>query len=125
MNDWIRIVGFAFVTLFLGVLLKELGFKGTRLVVLLGTVSLIGASVIVMGEVIDEIYMLGGYGDDYLAAIFKIIGVGYIFGLCSDICSDLGESALSGALTTLGRMEILALCVPYIKLIVEKGIELI
>ena len=41
MTEWWRIIGYALVTLFLGVVLKELGFKGTRLVVLLGTVSLL------------------------------------------------------------------------------------
>ena len=46
MSEWLKVVAYAVITLFLGTLLKELGFKGTRLIFLLGTVSVIGAAVI-------------------------------------------------------------------------------
>ena len=46
MSDWVKVIAYVLITLFLGTLLKELGFKGSKLVLLLGVVSVIGATVI-------------------------------------------------------------------------------
>ena len=62
---------------------------------------------------------------EYAVAMLKILGVGYAFGICSDICAELGEPTLAGAVCLFGRIEIVMLSVPFIKTIVEKGIELI
>ena len=68
---------------------------------------------------------MGANNSEYARAMLKILGAGYVFGVCSDICSELGEGGLSGAVCLFGRVEIIALSLPYIKRIVEKGIELI
>ena len=46
MSDWVKVIAYVLITLFLGALLKELGFKGSKLVLLLGVVSVLGAAVI-------------------------------------------------------------------------------
>ena len=125
MSTWLKVLAYAFITLFLGVVLKELGFKGTRLVVLLGTVSLIGASVLYIGELIGALPGVSDSGKEYAVAILKIVGVGYAFGICSDICRELGEATLSNAVCLFGRIEILMISLPFIKRVVEKGTELL
>lgn len=125
MSDWMKVVAYAFITLFLGVLLRELGFKGARLVLLLGMISIVGASVVYISKILSLLPGLGGENREYAVAMLKIIGVGYAFGICSDVCAELGETSLSGAVVTFGRVEILMLSVPFVKMIVEKGIELI
>lgn len=125
MSEWWRVILYALVTLFLGVILKEVGFKGSKLVFLLGTVGIIGASVIYIGKVIDTVPALGEVDKEYAVAMLKIIGVGYAFGICSDICEELGEVTLSGAVSLFGRVEIITLSLPFIKRIIEKGVELI
>ena len=125
MNDWVKVVAYAIITLFLGVLLKELGFKGARLVLLLGTVVVIGAAVIYAGSVFAMLPGLEGKNKEYAVAMLKIVGVGYAFGICADICAELGEVGLAGAVNLFGRVEIVMLSVPFVKMIVEKGIELI
>ena len=125
MSAWIKVIGCVLVTLFLGVLLKELGFKGARLVFLLATVSLIGGAVIYIGEAVSLLPGIDAIGREYAVAMLKIVGVGYAFGICSDICTELGETSLGGAVCMFGRVEIIALSIPYIKMIVEKGIDLI
>ena len=125
MNEWMRVLLYAFITLFLGLILRELGFGGTRLILLLGTVSLIGASVVGIGGIIADIPGLAEVGEEYTSTILKIVGVGYVFGICSDVCAELGEVSLCNAVCLFGRIEILTLVMPFIKRIVEKGIELI
>ena len=125
MSEWVRVLAYVFLTLFLGTLLKELGFKGSRLIFILGAISLVGAAVICFGKIISLLPGVGEEGRRYVVAMLKIIGVGYAFGICSDICSELGETSLGNAVCLFGRIEIITLSVPFIKMIVEKGIEMI
>ena len=57
--------------------------------------------------------------------MLKMVGVGYAFGVCSDVCRELGETSLSGVVALLGRVEILVLSVPFVKRIIECSVELI
>ena len=120
-----RVLAYAMITLFLGVVLKELGFKGTRLVILLGTVSLLGAFVLYIGELFDILPSLDDDGREYAVAMLKMVGVGYAFGICSDVCRELGENTLGSTVALLGRAEILLISLPFVKRIIERGIELI
>ncbi len=125
MNAWMRVVAYAFITLFLGVLLKEFGFKSSKLVLLLGTVAVIGAATLSVGSLFSMLPGISGDNKEYAVAMLKIMGVGYICGICSDICTELGEAGLSGAVCLFGRVEIVTLSLPFIKRIIEKGAELL
>ena len=125
MSGWIRIVGYALITVFLGVVLREVGFKGSRLVLLIGTVSIIGAAALSVGNLFSILPGLDEDNGEYAVAMLKIVGVGYVFGVCADICAELGENGLSGAVCLFGRVEIVTLTIPFIKRIVEKGMELL
>lgn len=125
MSAWVKPVAYAMIALILGILLRELGFKGSRLVFVVGTVGIIGAAMLYAGEIFAMLPGLDGENREYAAAMLKIVGVGYVFGICSDICLELGEMGLSGAVCLFGRVEIIALSMPFIKRMVEKGIELI
>lgn len=125
MSGWLRIVGYALITVFLGVLLKELGFKGSKLVLLIGTVSVIGAAALSVGSLFSVLPGLDGNNGEYAVAMLKIIGVGYVCGVCADICTEFGEGGLSGAVCLFGRVEIVTLSLPFIKRIIEKGLEIL
>ncbi len=59
------------------------------------------------------------------ADILKIIGVGYIFGICSDICSEVGEAGTGSALALIGRLEVVGIALPYFKKIIDTAISLL
>ena len=120
-----KIVAYVFITLFLGVVLKELGFKGARLLTLLAVVSVLGGVAVYVGDLVGMLGDFGEVGEEYTLAILKIVGVGYVFGICSDICTELGEGVLGNAVCMFGRVEIMIISVPFLKTILEKGIELI
>ena len=120
-----KVVGCAFLTLFLVVILREVGFRGARLVSLVGAVGLLSACIAgieSLGEAFDKVGQ--GVPDEYAVAVMKIMGVGYASGICSDMCLELGEVGLSGAVTLFGRIEMLALSAPMAISIFERGIEL-
>jgi stage III sporulation protein AD len=125
MKEWIGAVAYALLSLVLGVLLRELGFKGSRLVFLIGTVGIVGAAALYAGRLFNSLSVIGMDNSEYARAMLKIVGVGYVFGICSDICSELGENVLSTAVTLFGRVEIITLSLPFVKMIVEKGLEII
>lgn len=125
MTGWLKVLAYAFITLFLGLVLRELGFKGTRFVMLLGTVSLLGVALVCVDKVIDMLPSISESGEEYAAAMLKIVGVGYAFGICSDVCRELGETSLGNVVCLVGRVEILVISMPFIKRIIEKSVELL
>ena len=54
-----------------------------------------------------------------------MLGVGYVFGIVSDICEEMGERGISSAVINAGRIEIFLLIFPYFKKILEMGIGLL
>ena len=126
MNLWMMAVAYAMITLFLGFILKEMGFHGSRLVVILGTVAAVGIGVSVISEIMKSFSVFGqDIENSQLKLMLKILGVGYVSGICSDICIDLGEGGLAGTILQIGRLEMLLVCTPTIISIIEKGAELI
>ena len=59
------------------------------------------------------------------AVAIKVVGVGYLFGIVSEVCEELGERGIATAVVNVGRVEILVLIFPYLKEILEMGIGLI
>lgn len=125
MNDWLRVIGCALISALLGVLLKELGFAGSRMILLLGTVGAIGFAAVCVGEVMEGIVGLSPENAEYVRVILKMVGISYVAGVCSDICTDLGQTSLSGAISSVGRVEIMILSLPYVKRIIEEGVKLL
>ena len=44
----------------------------------------------------------------------KILGLGYIFGICSDVCRELGENGVANSILVVGRVEIFLATLPYL-----------
>ena len=125
MSGVFKVVAYVLTVLFLGVVLKELGFKGSRLIFVLGIISALGVAVTYIASLVALFDGLWEERGEYTTALLKIVGIGYVFGICSDICTELGEGVLSGYVCLIGRAEIMMVCAPFIKAIIEKGISLI
>ena len=123
----IKAVAAAALAAVLAFLLSEYGYRGKRLFSTLAVVMLFGVGAVLFGSAYSLINGLGtplGLGEGAACAV-KIIGMGYIFGISSDICRELGEGGIATALTTVGRLEIFLTVLPYILKAVELGAELI
>lgn len=59
------------------------------------------------------------------SAILKIVGVGYLAGIVSDVCRELGETMTASAVVFIGRIEIIAIATPFFEEVVSLGMELI
>ena len=125
MTGALRAVGVCIIGAVLAFLLREIGFKGARLVsaaVIIGAVSF---AVIGIGKITEGIG-LSGFGADFEEAallILKIVGIGYLFGVSSDFCREMGEGGIASALLAVGRVEILLQILPTVAKIIGLGIE--
>ena len=121
-----KVIGYALLALFLTVILREVGFRGARLISLIGVVGLLSASVVGI-EALGDVFVRIGQGlpDGYAVTVMKIMGVGYSSGICADACLEFGEAGLSQAITLFGRVEMLVISAPFAVAVLERGLELI
>lgn len=118
--------GLVLLAITVSVVLGALGFRGARLVSLVGTVLLYLAAVGMTEEIIALIMpLVDGAVSGAVRTVLKIVGVSYVASLASDICRDMGEMGASGAVLTVGRVEILLIATPSVVGIVHLAGELI
>lgn len=127
MSEAIRTVGVVLLVAMLATVLSELGFRGSRLISVLGVLAAVVLTLHLFDEVIgalEGIIELGGIEEIANSAI-RIIGIGYVYGVASDICLDLGERGIALTVLGIGRVEILLLALPSVIKIVEGAIDMI
>ncbi len=107
--------------------LSQLGFRGTRAFVALSLVAILLAVSVSVGESVSEMGRIGELAKMSAVAkpALKIVFLGYLFGICADIATELGESGIANALMIGGRIEMLLVTLPYINDIVELAVDLI
>ena len=121
------VVGAALAFAALLFILKGLGWRGSAVVGAVCFASLLFAVFIKYGGVISDLGSLceaSGVGE-CAAVMIKIIGVGYLFGVCADTCRELGEAGIAKAVDVAGRVEITVIIMPYFKEIIEIGVGLL
>lgn len=110
-----------------GFILRSLGWRGAPVFAVICSVVLLTEASHILGGVLDSIgflYNEGGIKDGVGAAL-KVLGLGYLFGISADVCRELGEAGIAKSLEIAGRVEIIAVALPFWKEIIEVGVELI
>lgn len=122
----IQICGGALLLACMCVVLRECGFGAYRTVAVVGCVVLLTAAVTRIGEIFGSLgSALGGSTAELCDDVLRILGVGYVFGSCADVCRGVGENGIASAVETVGRVEILWLAVPALREILIMGAELL
>ena len=109
---------------FSAVLLKNFSWRGAPVFAVLCFVVLLSVVPSYLGELLSVFNKFEGAADT-TAAILKIIGVGYLFGISAELCRELGESGIASALTLVGRLEIVAISLPFITELIELALGLL
>ncbi len=108
-------------------LLREFGWRG---VPVFGVICFLGMISIAVPYVSESVGAFSDIADTYglsdtVRVVLKLVGVGYLAGITSDICRELGQASLSSGVTLFGRLEIIAIAAPYFLKIIKLGTELI
>jgi stage III sporulation protein AD len=106
--------------------LRSLGWRGAPVFAAVCLAVIVAEASRLLGGVFDIINsMIGSGAAVSIGAGIKIIGLGYLFGICSDICRELGENGVAKAVEVAGRVEIILVALPFLEEIVKIGVELI
>ena len=122
----IKGVGLALLLAVCLLLLRELGWRGVGVFAAIGVLSLL---MLVREPLLSifssEIFLSAGEHSGELSAAIKVLGVGYLFGISSDVLRTLGEERLASTLELVGRVEILLIILPYVEEIIKIGAQLL
>lgn len=115
------VVGIALFVSMAALLLSMMGYSGWRLVAVVGIVAMYLYLVGVVGDMLDSVTSLvGRFGIGEVAdAAVRLLGVSYVFGVASDMTRAMGQMEVASALEVVGRVEILAISMPYLFKIIE------
>lgn len=127
MTEVIRLAACALVVGVAAFLLREMGWRGAVAFSVFGAVALLSFLSDGLTEILGSVSELGDIGgiSEITKEILKVVLASYIFGISADICSELGEKALSAALVSVGRVEILLISMPYFVGIVKSAVGLV
>lgn len=75
-------------------------------------------------ELLREISRRAGGQGDWLTLLFKAIGIGYICRFASDMCCDVGETAIAGYIELAGKIMIVSLAMPMLIQITKTVMQL-
>ena len=84
----------------------------------IGAVVLFGTLLIASAEPLLSLLgtlTVGSGASQYVEIILKGLGIVILTQICSDICKDSGEGTLAGNIETVGKLELLLLCIPLIE----------
>ena len=123
----LKVTGLALIIAICAVLLRSFGFKGVPVFISVGFLGMLAFGVPYLngvGEVINSIGERVG-NPTAVRAVLKVVGIGYVSGICSDVCKELDAPSVSSAVVLVGRIEIIAVVAPFFEEIVRMGGELI
>ena len=108
-------------------IMRELGFRGAPVfaaICFVFILSLAAESAISVGEENTALSLIAN-AEEELGAVFKIVGVGYLCGISSDICTELGEKGIAKAVSVAGRVEIFLISLPFLGRLMSLAAELV
>ena len=119
------LVGGAILLAVSAVLLRNFGWKGAPVFSALAIVVILSELSFAVSELTSFFSFLSNSGmGDLSAAALKILGCGYLFGICADLCRELGEGGIAKAVEVVGRAEIIIIVLPFLKEFINSGGEL-
>ena len=123
----VRFFGIALLLAITAFVLRGFGWRGAPVFALFASVVLMGEGIDELSRLIGSVEVIGkevGVGEPVGAAL-KVLGLEYLFGISSDACRDIGESGIAKAVEVVGRVEIIAVIMPYFAEIINAGVGLI
>lgn len=112
----VQLCGVAVLTAAMALTVKATGSKLAPLVPLFGGTVLLMAAIARYREPINAMLTLAEEAgiSSSVGTVVKMLAVGGLCTMASDICRDLGEGTLAARVELCGRAEILLLCLPFL-----------
>ncbi|MBO7304491.1 MAG: stage III sporulation AC/AD family protein [Clostridia bacterium] len=123
----LRFFGIALLFGIVAFVLRGFGWRGAPIFALVAAITLMSEGIGRLSTLIDSLKMLGDEvgAEGAVRSALKVLGLGYLFGISADVCRDIGEPGIAKAVEVVGRVEIIAVVMPYFSEIIKAGVELI
>lgn len=63
--------------------------------------------------------MMDSAAAEYASVLLKALGIALLTHLTAELCRDCGENSVAGGVETLGKLEILGLCMPLVSTVLD------
>ena len=122
-----KIFGLALIGAIISFVLKAFGWRGAPVAAIATILTLM--AVFAEGfEKIGAVFEIATEAEGVKEVgeyLLKILGIGYLSGICSDVCRELGEGGIASAVITVARIESFAVISPLIIEVMTLGLELV
>lgn len=123
-----QIVAFALVSTFIIILLKQYKKEYALLasIVACGIIIFFGISKLeVVINLLNELINKTGINKEFFKILIKITGIAYLIDFGSNICKDVGESAIASKVDFAGKIIIITMSLPILTTLLETVTEVI
>ena len=122
-----KICGIASLAAFLCLILKKWNADASVLVRLIAGVVISTACIGAMSPITQLVYTLGESEvlSSYSGVLLRVLAVAIVTHVTAGICRDCGETTLASYAELGGKIEILILCLPLMREIIERAMELL
>ena len=123
-----QIVAFALVSVFIIVLLKQ--YKSEYALI----ASIVASGVIIYFSLskleivitlIEDLITKTGINKEFFEILVKITGIAYLIDFGSNVCKDVGESAIASKVEFAGKVIIVTMSLPILTTLLETVVEVI
>lgn len=120
--DIIKIVGIAFVTLIIVIILRQYKPEFAVYASMLGGAIIILLSLGKLEGIINLLENLASktaINGEFLAILIKITGIAFLTEFATSVCKDSGETAIANKIDLGGKIIIIAISIPIISQLLE------
>jgi len=111
--DTVKICMLAVPALFSLVIVKQWNANFSPLLRVALTVLFGSAAIAALSPILEYLFgLLGTEQTLYATVLFKALGIAVLSHYAAELCRESGEGGLAGGVETLGKIEILLLCIP-------------
>ena len=108
-------------------LLRDFGWRGAPVFCAIALLFVFSLLFEPLSNLVGQVFSVaeGREYIEHVKDIIKVLGMSYLFGISSDICTSLGEAQIAKAVDVVGRVEILGVVLPYFVEIITLCSEII
>lgn len=126
--DIIKITLFAFIALFIYLLLKDKKSDVGMFIILATGIGIFLYMIGQLGEVIEfvrDIANKANIDTVYIGIVLKILAIAYITSFCSEICKDSGAGSIGSKVEFAGKIMILTLAIPILMAVLNSILQIL
>jgi len=126
--DIIKIVGIAFITLIIVIILKQYKPEFAMYASILGGAIILLMSIGKLDGIINLLQNISSktaINGEFLAILIKITGIAFLTEFAVSICKDSGETAIANKVDLGGKIIIVAISIPIVSALLETLIKVL